>query len=414
MWYPKSWPEVQALIGSAEETTSLDFKRELSSNAETAKDIAAMTVNGGAVLIGIEEDKKTRTAASIRPQPLAGIEERLRQIAGTNVAPTPDFQVHCIPEPTDQTKGVIAVVVPPSSLAPHQCGNRYPYRSGTTTYYLDEKAVERLYRQRQELSGAAPQPDQLLQDSFVSTLNDVELRGGRVMLVIRPAVAEARHPAGAWQRKALRETLYNTNQRLDHHLANTSMALTPNAIAGWQPLDTRGWYATNAHPARVAPVAESPAYLIGATLTYPACLSFDSMWGLEVPAGHGRPAYRCAREVDVARELIVMLAFAGEYFSGVEGGSFLLARVVLQGFARGKSQFYAETAQSSVADLPDAPANASGAIRTSAAELREDPVQDARLLIDHWLPSFFRDPYPDQTGDRDLLNTISGRISTTI
>jgi hypothetical protein len=59
------------------ETPSLDFKRELGAkNADIAKDIAAMTVNGGVLIYGVGEDKQTRVATAIVPQPLNGVEER--------------------------------------------------------------------------------------------------------------------------------------------------------------------------------------------------------------------------------------------------------------------------------------------------------------------------------------------------
>jgi len=59
MWRPTEWSEIEALIGYAEETAGLDFKRELPSNGELAKDVAAMTVNGGIVVIGVDEDRDT-------------------------------------------------------------------------------------------------------------------------------------------------------------------------------------------------------------------------------------------------------------------------------------------------------------------------------------------------------------------
>jgi hypothetical protein len=52
MWAQRSWDEVTALVGSAEESSSLDFKGALSNNVEMAKDVAAMTVNGGVLVSG--------------------------------------------------------------------------------------------------------------------------------------------------------------------------------------------------------------------------------------------------------------------------------------------------------------------------------------------------------------------------
>ncbi|HTR74536.1 MAG TPA: hypothetical protein VMH33_04675 [Solirubrobacterales bacterium] len=44
------------LIGQAEESPNLDFKREVTRNGrELAKDIAAMTVDGGVLIYGITD-----------------------------------------------------------------------------------------------------------------------------------------------------------------------------------------------------------------------------------------------------------------------------------------------------------------------------------------------------------------------
>ena len=140
MWSPTSWHDLAALVGQVEESSALDFKREVggrASNSEVAKDIAAMTVNGGALLYGVEEDPQTRVATALPKVPLQGLEERFRQIAGTRIAPPPEFGFRPLIEQTGDTEGVAAVVVPPSSLAPHQVEGRFPVRSGRLTCSLD-------------------------------------------------------------------------------------------------------------------------------------------------------------------------------------------------------------------------------------------------------------------------------------
>jgi hypothetical protein len=67
MWRPRTWREVNALVVQAiEETPSLDFKKAIPTtkvvpkiNEEIAKDIAAMTVSGGVLIYGVDEDKET-------------------------------------------------------------------------------------------------------------------------------------------------------------------------------------------------------------------------------------------------------------------------------------------------------------------------------------------------------------------
>ena len=94
MWHPSTWNEVEALKGHAEESSTLDFKRQIGSNPEIAKDLAAMALNGGVLVYGVEEDKDTGVAAEIKPVPLKQVEERIRQIAGSGVSPPVDLDVH--------------------------------------------------------------------------------------------------------------------------------------------------------------------------------------------------------------------------------------------------------------------------------------------------------------------------------
>src|SRR4051794_305962 len=46
MWRPRSYADVQAGVGVVAEDSQLDFKRAYSTPEETAKDIAAMTIEG--------------------------------------------------------------------------------------------------------------------------------------------------------------------------------------------------------------------------------------------------------------------------------------------------------------------------------------------------------------------------------
>jgi hypothetical protein len=407
MWRPRTWTEIQALPGQAEESSSLDFKRELTANGrETSKDIAAMTLNGGVLIYGVDEDKATRTAAAVTPMALAQVEEKLRNIAGTRIVPTPDFDVELVRNPADPATGVVVVVIPPSPLAPHQWDHRYPVRRGTTTEYLTEPEVERLYRQRQALSERPPSAQDLLAE-FQAAPNlpradegDV----GIVELVIRPASTEVSHPAGAWQEKALHAAASAAAQRQASRLANASRVRdTWNEVAAWQPLEAEGWFASRAQH----PISGSVEKQITATLTYPARLSFLAQYGIRVRGPAGRPSYKVAREDDLVYDLLALLAVAGEYFSGVDGGGQLLTAIRLRGFGGAESQFAREGGWLGV--LPGAPDAMVRQARTTAIAVRDEPELLARRLIDIWLPAFFRDPQPDERGPRDLLDVLVPR-----
>lgn len=109
-----------------------------------------------------------------------------------------------------------------------------------------------------------------------------------------------------------------------------------------------------------------------------------------------------AREIDVVRELVWLLAFAGEYFTEVAGGAHLLASLRLEGFRDARSQVTIEG--SSTGDLeaalrPGAPNGLTQSARGSARDLRDTPERAARVLIERWLPAFYTDP-------RDLFTLV--------
>lgn len=81
-WRPTSLEQVQAAInnGLLEESHFLDLKRELSSaqsaTRDIAKDIAAFAIDGGLILIGVDEGPPV----TINPISLNGLAERVEQI----------------------------------------------------------------------------------------------------------------------------------------------------------------------------------------------------------------------------------------------------------------------------------------------------------------------------------------------
>jgi hypothetical protein len=401
IWRPKTWDEVEALKGQAQESQALDFKRQIGTNPEIAKDIAAMTVNGGVLIYGVDEDKETLLATEITPITLKGAEEKLHQVAGSRVRPTPDFEVVTIPDPADATVGVAVVVVPASSQAPHQWEDRYPVRRGTTTEYLAEPEVERLYRQRHRLSGSPPTVEDLLEEFRQAPgtplpVNRVDV--GSFSLMVRTASNEVTHPAGAWQEGALKAAIAGAAQRQAGRLANSSLVRgTWNAIAQWEPLGVDGWFANLPQD----PLSGSSDKHFSATLTYPARLCFLAQYAVTVPEGRGGTSYKVAREDELVYDLIALLAMAGEYFTEVEGGGHLLAAISLRGFKDAESQFARNGRWQGT--LPGAADGVKADARASAIDLRDEPEQVARRMIERWLPAFYRDA---EDPPRDLFQVI--------
>jgi Putative DNA-binding domain len=395
VWRPRDWHEVNALIGTAQETPSLDFKKAVTSkNEDIAKDIAAMTVNGGVLLYGVEEDRLSTVANAVSPVPLAGLEERLRSVAGSRIAPMPDFDVERIVEHSGDPDGVLAVVVPPSPSAPHQVDGRYPCRRGTTNDWLTEPEVDRLYAQRRAW-GSVPGIQELLETDFVAApgMDGVEMPSGvgQLELVVRPIATGFIHPAGAWQEKYLKAAVHAAATRQSGRIDYGDVGVLFRYLASWSAMGAAGWTAGQGGQ----PSPAFPGTQYAATMVYQARLSFQARWGLvaQRPVASQEP-YRVARELEVIRDVTALLAIAGEYFAEVNGAGLLIAGARLSGFDGAKSVRLIDMGSAMmapVATLPAAPDGVRGTARSSALALRDEPAETARELIERWLPAFYGD-----------------------
>ena len=124
MWVPENAEEIEraAQGGHLRETHSFDAKAALpdrNRNAELAKDVSAMTVDGGVLLYGIAEDRDQNPTV---PQPidLAGVRERVDQIVSTSIQEQPYVDPRSFATADDPSKGYLVVLVPQSARAPHQ------------------------------------------------------------------------------------------------------------------------------------------------------------------------------------------------------------------------------------------------------------------------------------------------------
>jgi hypothetical protein len=84
-----------------------------------AKDIAAMTTDGGTLVYGVAEDDDRRPRI-LAPLELAGAAERIDQIVqhSSSGAPTVEFvHLHLY---EDESRGYLLVRIPPSPEAPQQ------------------------------------------------------------------------------------------------------------------------------------------------------------------------------------------------------------------------------------------------------------------------------------------------------
>lgn len=153
MWQPKSEAEILQRIahGDLEETHTLEFKSETGTNTkEIAKDICAMTIDGGVIIYGIAEDDGHRPVS--KPIQLSGQPERIDQIALSGIHEPPTITVTPVRTNKDQDRGYLVVNIPPSPRAPHMVtargDNRYYGRGDKSVRRLGQSEVERLYQRR--------------------------------------------------------------------------------------------------------------------------------------------------------------------------------------------------------------------------------------------------------------------------
>jgi len=153
----------RATVNQVSEGSDLDFKKQwyaldISQNKmELAKDCAAFANAGGGVLIiGIEEDGNGN-AHTVTPIGPFAERERVLSILASKTEPTVDVLIREIRDPANAQHRAVFLLVPPSTLAPHQVAYNqnnskerwgYPFRRGTCTEWMTEAEIANRYRDR--------------------------------------------------------------------------------------------------------------------------------------------------------------------------------------------------------------------------------------------------------------------------
>jgi hypothetical protein len=226
-WKPQSEEELRAAIaqGLLEETHHLDLKREVESgrgaNKELARDLAQFALDGGALLIGVEEPRDASPA--LAPLPLSGLPERVEQVATSLCDPPLWVSCSAIRSQADATRGYLWVDVPPSGLAPHMVDGAYYARGDKTRRRLSDAEVLQLHTARQQ---APSRVERMLDDYIARDPVPAELRAqAHLYFVAAPLLP--RHEmlvdvvAGQERHRLLR-------QFLDAATVNTRISLSPS------------------------------------------------------------------------------------------------------------------------------------------------------------------------------------------
>jgi hypothetical protein len=187
-WDPTTEEELRsaAANGLLGESHHLDIKRELMAgrgvNAELARDLASFAIDGGLLLLGVDEDA---TPPTLYPIPLAGLPERVEQVGLTRIDEPLAVRTTPIPSAEDNTLGYLVVRVPPSPLAPHMVDGRYYGRGDKTRFVLSDDEVSRLHLRRRQWEQTAGE----LLDAYVRR-DPTSLPGhGHLFIVAEPIAA---------------------------------------------------------------------------------------------------------------------------------------------------------------------------------------------------------------------------------
>jgi 5-methylcytosine-specific restriction endonuclease McrA len=333
MWSPTTWDDVTAAVNVLFEGDDLDFKdaRALGRSEEVAKDIAAMSIYGGTLAYGIDEQNELAVAHP--GVSLSGQANRVQQIADTGIRPSVDVDIRPLEDPAQSGHGVLVVVVPASFSAPHMTGDRYPARSGTTTRYLSEAEVERLYEQRRAVSKGGTGRVAFNDFRHSGGLIPNRLSGslGVLQLYVEPSVPQ-RHPQKARLSLPLSDAVRLAMQTVVPFVRPDSTPSLLEELDRWRPEGTIGWTAG----ATFESSADIEWFRFGvpaaATYTHAGNFSFQAATAVVLEAGQ-----RCAYESIWARETMAALAIAGAFYRGIPGITFVYADLLLAGLEGAKT-----------------------------------------------------------------------------
>ena len=136
---PETLAELEVSLAAKllQEGQHLEFKRELPSNKEIARQCAALAFQGGVLVLGVGE---TDAAFVASPIDCAGVRERVGQIAQDTPQPPVELDSRVL-HAAEPGKGVVWVEIPPSPHMLHQVGGTYYRRDDARTRPMSEAEV---------------------------------------------------------------------------------------------------------------------------------------------------------------------------------------------------------------------------------------------------------------------------------
>ncbi len=153
VWLPTT--EAELVVALADQTLfesdRVDFKREMAPaghNEDLAKTLAAMSLYGGAIIYGVDEQDDPEPAIA-HPIPIQGLKERVAQVAGASVEDPVGVETRVIPSQRNGL-GYLVVIVPVSATPPHRAAGHYWGRNGTINRRLSHDEVAMWFERRSQ------------------------------------------------------------------------------------------------------------------------------------------------------------------------------------------------------------------------------------------------------------------------
>lgn len=151
IWLPNDEAQLQDALNQEvlKERHTLDFKGALppgkGENKELARDLAQFAIDGGTLVIGVDDNDKS-VPPKLTPVDLNDLKERVDQVARSIPDPPMHVRTNSISTPGDRSKGYLFVTVPSVPYEPRQVDGIYYGRGDTTRYRLSAAEVERCYQ----------------------------------------------------------------------------------------------------------------------------------------------------------------------------------------------------------------------------------------------------------------------------
>lgn len=147
---PEDEGELRALLdaGRLGERNAIDLKRQLGTSdgarKELARDLASLALDGGILVIGVDEGPPGTLSA----QPIADVKERIGHVARDRVQPQLRIDVREFLTAGSTDCGYVVAIVPASPDAPHYAEGSYWGRSSAGKVVLRHEEIERRRAQR--------------------------------------------------------------------------------------------------------------------------------------------------------------------------------------------------------------------------------------------------------------------------